>query len=86
MAVGGTFVLDVVEEAIGDLDDGLVGNVLIGLDAELQALETLWKRVIDLLLGDRHDSLRVRAALPMRGMCDAMRCDAMRCDSVAPGT
>lgn len=45
---GGPVVLDVVEHTIRDLEHGLVDDVLVGLDAELEAPESLRQPVDEL--------------------------------------
>lgn len=50
MAERDAAVVDVVEEAIGNLQDALVNDVLVGLYAELDAFESLGEPLRQLLL------------------------------------
>lgn len=54
--------VDIVHVSIGNLYDGLVDNILVRLDTELDLLELLWQSIHDLVLdghgraGDRCSS------------------------------
>lgn len=50
MPIWRSVILNVVKQSVGYFEDGLVGNVLIGLNAELDALEAFGQLVLKLLL------------------------------------
>lgn len=50
MAIWGAIILDVVKQAVRDLEDSLIGNVLVGLNAKFDALESLRQLIHKLLL------------------------------------
>lgn len=50
MAVGSAVVFDIVEQTIGDFEDGLVRDILVGLNPEFDAFEALRELINELLL------------------------------------